>query len=112
MGRWLLVSSSLFVLGALTAVGPMSRAPDAETLGGNCEATFECREGLQCIDRSGVIEGQCSATCSESSSCQAEFGRAALCLGADLCARSCAGAADCPSGTACNVHGWCERPRR
>jgi hypothetical protein len=112
MGRWLLLSSSLLVLGALTALGPVSRDPDAHALGGGCQATRECREGLSCVDRDGVIEGQCSATCSESSSCQAEFGAAALCLGADLCARSCARASDCPSGTDCNVYGWCERARR
>lgn len=112
MARWLLLSSSLLVLGALAVVGPISRAPDAAALGGSCEATRECREGLDCVDREGVIEGQCSATCSDSSSCRAKFGDAALCLGADLCAQTCARASDCPSGTNCNVYGWCERTHR
>ena len=112
MGRSFILCSSLLVLGALIALGPVSRAPGAHALGGSCNATRDCREGLSCVDRDGVIEGQCSAACSESSSCQTEFGAAALCLGADLCARSCARASDCPSGTDCNVYGWCERAHR
>jgi hypothetical protein len=111
MGRWLLLSFSVFVLGAVTVVNDPARAPDARDLGGLCEDTHECRSGSRCVDAAGVIEGQCSATCSESISCQSQFGAKALCLGADLCARTCAHDTDCPDGTDCNLYGWCERPR-
>ena len=109
MGRLLLLSSSVLVLAAVALIGPQSRAPHAHGLGGACDVTRDCVEGLRCVDSDGVIEGQCSAPCSDSSSCQNRFGAQAMCLGADLCARSCARTADCPSGTDCNVYGWCER---
>ena len=112
MGRWLLLSSSLIVLGALSLIDDPnpSRAPDARALGGTCDGTRECRVGTRCIDNDGVLSGQCSAACSDTSSCQQSFGTQTLCLGVDLCARACAGTNDCPSGTSCNAYGFCERP--
>jgi len=109
MGRWLWLSSSLLVLGALSTIDP-ARAPDASSLGGTCESTRDCVEGTRCIHhRDGALDGQCSSACSATQACQSEFGQASLCLGADLCAPTCAQAADCPGGTRCNVYGWCER---
>lgn len=112
MGRWLLFSFSVLVLGAVGFINKApARAPDARGLGGVCEETRECRTGSRCVEHLGVMEGQCSATCSESLSCQSSFGGNALCLGADLCARTCADSSECPEGTECNTYGWCERPR-
>ena len=112
MGRWLLLCFSVLVLAAVGfASNEPARAPDARDLGGLCEETRECRSGSRCVDQTGVMEGQCSATCSESLSCQSAFGGKSLCLGADLCARTCADSGDCPAGTECNAYGWCERPR-
>ncbi len=113
MGRWLLLSFSVLALGAVAVIQPdPARAPDARDLGGVCEETRECRSGSRCVDATGVMEGQCSATCSESISCQSQFGQKALCLGADLCARTCGTDGDCPAFTECNLYGWCERPVR
>ena len=112
MSRWLFLGCSLMVVGAWALVDP-PRDAEASELGGVCESTRECRAGTRCVDSAGVIEGQCSASCSENTSCQAEFGVRGLCLGADLCARACtgAGATDCARGTVCNAYGWCERVR-
>lgn len=113
MGRWLLLSFSVLALGAVAVIQhDPARAPDARDLGGVCEETRECRSGSRCVDATGVMEGQCSATCSESISCQSQFGQKALCLGADLCARTCGSDSDCPAFTECNLYGWCERPVR
>jgi len=112
MGRWLLLSSSLIVLGALYTIDASSstaRAPDARTLGGTCDSTRDCRNRMQCVENVGVLDGQCSAACADTSACQQAFGVQALCLGADLCARACAGDGTCPNGTICNAYGWCER---
>jgi hypothetical protein len=109
MGRWLLLSACLFVVGALT-YNDVTRAPDAKYLGGACESTHECRKGTTCVDVDGVMSGQCSAPCNASAVCQRGFGNDAICVGADLCARTCQSSAQCPQGTRCNAYGWCERP--
>jgi hypothetical protein len=109
MGRWLwLLISSLLLLGALSSIDP-ARAPDASSLGGTCESTRDCVEGTRCIHTEGAMDGQCSSGCSATQGCQEEFGQASLCLGADVCARTCAQATDCPDQTVCNMYGWCER---
>jgi hypothetical protein len=109
MGRWLLLSSCLFVVGALT-YSDATRAPNAKQLGGACSSTHDCRKGTTCVEVAGVMSGQCSAACNATDACQQQFGTAALCLGADVCARTCEASSECPSGTACNSYGWCERP--
>ena len=111
MGRWLLVVSSLLVASALFLIDNPNptRAANARSLGGACAGTRDCRAGTHCIESDGVLTGQCSAACVDSSSCAEAFGEPALCLGNDLCARACTQATDCPSGTTCNVYGWCER---
>lgn len=109
MARWIVLSS--FVV-AIVTVGLRDgqRAADAKTLGGVCESTHGCQSGTRCVEQDGVMVGQCSASCSDDSGCTQQFGGAVLCLGADLCARACGDAADCPQGTQCNAYGWCERP--
>jgi hypothetical protein len=109
MGRWFLLTACLFVVSALT-YSDASRARDAAQLGGACSSTHACQKGTTCMDVDGVFSGQCSAACNESSSCQQQFGAAAICLGADVCARTCQASSECPSGTQCNAYGWCERP--
>jgi hypothetical protein len=109
MGRWLLISGCLFVVSALT-YSDATRAPDAQHLGGACSTTHECRKGTTCLEVEGVLSGQCSTACNATDACQQQFGAAAICLGADVCARTCEASRDCPSGTACNTYGWCERP--
>jgi hypothetical protein len=110
MGRWFLVFGCLFVLGSLAySDATRARATDARTLGGSCQSTHECKAGTSCIELEGVLRGQCSVNCNSSAACQAQFGAASLCLGADVCARTCDAAADCPENTACNAYGWCER---
>jgi hypothetical protein len=108
MGRWLWLSSSVLVIGALSLLDP-ERAADARALGGACDSTRECQVGLRCIQGEGAMDGQCSAGCSAGSACQEQFGEQSMCLGADVCARACQKAADCPADTHCNVYGWCER---
>jgi hypothetical protein len=97
---------------ALVTVGvrDVRRAPDAQALGGACESTHGCQDGTRCVEQQGVLEGQCSAPCNDNTACSERFGEAVLCLGVDLCARACAGSADCPANTLCNAYGWCERP--
>jgi len=108
MARWMM--ACMFALGVVTiGVRDTYRATDAQSLGGLCESTHACQDGMRCVDAEGVMEGQCSSSCSDTSACTAQFGQAVLCLGADLCARACAEASDCPQGTRCNVYGWCER---
>jgi hypothetical protein len=109
MARWLAVSSLVIVVVMSAWLRDERRAPDARSLGGVCESTSGCQEGTRCVDQRGVMAGQCSASCSDDSACSDHFGAAVLCLGADLCARACDGAADCPAGTQCNAYGWCER---
>jgi len=108
MGRWLLLSACLFVLGALTH-HDATRAPDAKQLGGACSGTHDCRKGTTCLDVEGVMTGQCSTACNASEACQQQFGGDSICLGADVCARTCGAASDCPAETVCNPYGWCER---
>jgi hypothetical protein len=110
MARWLMLSSCLFVIGAVT-YNDATRAPDARPLGGACETTHECRKGTICTESDGVMKGQCSAACNSGAVCEAEFGGTSICLAADLCARSCQNDAQCPGGTECNNYGWCERQR-
>jgi hypothetical protein len=85
------------------------RAADANGLGGVCESTQGCKHGTRCVDQEGVMSGQCSTSCNDETACSEHFGGAVLCLGADLCARACGDAAECPAGTQCNAYGWCER---
>lgn len=109
MARWLAVST--FLIGLVTlGFRDVRRAADAEGLGGVCESTHGCRQGTRCVEQDGVMEGQCSTNCNDTLACSQQFGAAVLCLGADLCARACSIAADCPDGTQCNAYGWCERP--
>ena len=110
MARWMAVSSVVIVLVMFAWLRDERRAPDALGLGGVCESTSGCQEGTRCVDHRGVMAGQCSTSCADDSACAGRFGAAVLCLGADLCARACDDAADCPSGTQCNAYGWCERP--
>ena len=108
MGRWLLLSSGLVLLGAMGALDDQ-RAPDAHGLSGVCETTRDCQSGTRCVQDEAALEAQCSAPCSATASCQEQFGSPAICLGVDLCARACAQASDCPAGTVCNAYNWCER---
>jgi hypothetical protein len=108
MARWLLLCALVLVAFVL-GYRAVTRASDAQPLGGVCDSTYECQVGTRCVAMDGVIDGQCSATCNSDASCSDLFGAAAMCLGADVCARTCESAADCPSGTACNRYGWCER---
>lgn len=107
MSRWFLMSCCLLVLTAVAQIGP-TRAHDAKPLGGRCASDRDCQLGLACLSRDGVIEGQCSATCNATLSCQDRFGTASMCLGADVCARTCGNDAGCPSDSGCNAYGWCE----
>ena len=108
MSRWLLLSCCLAVLGAVSYIGP-SRAHDARPLGGACSADRDCQVGLVCAADRGVLDGQCTAACNATASCHVRFGAQSVCLGVDLCARSCMTDADCPSGNECNVYSWCEQ---
>ncbi|MET0385095.1 MAG: hypothetical protein ABW321_04010 [Polyangiales bacterium] len=109
MARWLCLCAGLFAIAAL-GYRETTRAADARTLGAACESTHECQVGTRCVDLEGVMPGQCTAACNADSTCTQAFGAEAQCLGADMCARTCREASDCPDGTACNAYGWCERP--
>lgn len=108
MGRWLLLSAGLLLFGAVSSLDD-ERASDARGLSGVCEATRDCQAGTRCVQDEAALEGQCSAQCSATTTCQEQFGSRATCLGVDLCARTCAHASDCPPDTICNAYGWCER---
>jgi hypothetical protein len=111
MARWMAIGSFVLVaLVTLVSIRDGKRAADAKGLGGACESTHGCQRGTSCIDQEGVMAGQCSSSCNDNAACSDRFGAAVLCLGADLCARACDDASDCPADTACNVYGWCERP--
>ena len=107
MSRWLLLSLSVLILGTVTHLRSV-RSPSAQPLGGACVTDRDCQIDLECVSEPDVIEGQCSATCNSSESCTDQFG-AAMCLGADLCARACDANNACPDGIVCNAYGWCER---
>lgn len=107
MSRWLLLSLSALILGTVTHLQSV-RSPSAQPLGGVCVSDRDCQLDLECSHVEGVIEGQCSASCNSSDSCTDRFG-ASMCLGADLCARTCDAANPCPTGATCNAYGWCER---
>jgi len=107
MSRWLLLSLSVLILGTVTHLRGV-RSPSAQSLGGACISNRDCQFDLECTNVPGAIEGQCSATCNSSESCTDRFGES-MCLGADLCARTCDANLPCPDGTACNAYGWCER---
>ena len=107
MSRWLLLACCIVVLSAVAHIGP-TRAHDARELGGQCGSDRDCQPGLQCLFESGVLEGQCSASCNATASCQERFGAQSVCLGVDICARSCTKDADCPAQSGCNVYNWCE----
>jgi hypothetical protein len=98
------------VLVAVSNIEPR-RQPDARPLGGSCQIDLECQVGLECAHVSGVMKGQCAASCNAEASCQERFGSASMCLGADLCARTCQADAECPSGSRCNDYRWCEAQR-
>jgi len=107
MSRWLLVSCCVLVLSAIAYIEP-TRAHDAKPLGGHCDSDRDCQLGLDCMFVAGVIEGQCSATCNSTASCQERFGSESMCLGADVCTRTCGNDAGCAAGGSCNAYGWCE----
>lgn len=108
MGRWLVLACSVLVLSAVTHLQSV-RSPTAVALSGACVTDRDCQNDLSCTFQPGVMEGQCAASCNASESCQERFGTESVCLGADLCARTCELQADCPSGAVCNLYGWCER---
>lgn len=110
MSRWLLPSCCLLVLGAITYMEPR-RAPNAHPLGGACISDRQCQLGLSCSYVPQVMEGQCAAPCNSTPACQEHFGSESVCLGADVCARTCRTGTDCPSSGRCNSFGWCESPR-
>jgi hypothetical protein len=107
MSRWLLISCCLLVLTAVAYIEP-TRAHDARPLGGQCATGRDCQLGLTCVDQAGVMEGQCSASCNSTPSCQERFGTESMCIGADICARTCSNDAGCSPGASCNAYGWCE----
>jgi hypothetical protein len=107
MSRWLFV----FCCGLLLVVGSYSergRSAEARGLAGQCTSDRDCQAGLTCAQVPGVMEGQCSSFCNSSETCEERFGSASMCVGADLCARSCATQAECPEGSTCNAFGWCD----
>jgi hypothetical protein len=108
MNRWLLVSFCALVLIAIAYIEP-TRAHDAKALGGECNSDRDCQHGMSCMQVAGVLEGQCSATCNATPSCQERFGAQSMCLGADVCARTCGNDAGCAGDGSCNAYGWCER---
>jgi hypothetical protein len=108
MGRWFFAAVCLVVVGAL-GFSDATRAEHPQPLGGICESTHDCQKGTTCQEIDGVLNGQCSASCNGDDACREPFGRDSLCLGADVCARSCEQNADCPEGTRCNAYRWCER---
>jgi hypothetical protein len=107
MSRWLLFACCFSVLGAIASIQP-TRAANARPLGGHCVIDRDCQQGLSCAFTPDVMEGQCAAACNETSACQERFGKESVCLGADLCARTCKADAECATGSHCNVYGWCE----
>jgi hypothetical protein len=107
MSRWLLLSCCLLVLTAVAYIEP-TRAHDARPLGGQCASDRDCQLGLMCAHETGVIEGQCSAVCNSTPACQERFGSESMCLGADVCARTCGNDDGCSHGGSCNAYGWCE----
>lgn len=109
MGRWFLLGACLVVVSAL-GFSDATRASQAKPLGGTCSSTYDCQKGTTCVEIEGVLNGQCSAACNGDEACHEPFGRASMCLGADVCARSCEQQSDCPEDTRCNAYGWCERP--
>jgi len=107
MSRWLFLACCALVLSAIASIGP-TRAHDARPLGGRCSSDRDCQLGLGCVDQAGVMELQCAAPCNSTPSCQERFGADSMCLGADVCARTCGNDFGCPNGSTCNIYGWCE----
>jgi hypothetical protein len=107
MSRWLLLTCCLSVLGAITAIQP-TRPAGARALGGACAIDRDCQLGLSCVFVPEVMEGQCATSCNDTEACQEQFGSESMCLGADLCARTCKEDKDCAAGSRCNQYGWCE----
>ena len=107
MSRWLFV----FCCGLLLVAGSYlgrGRSAAARELGGLCSSDSDCQVGLTCAQVPGVMEGQCSAFCNSNALCEERFGSASMCVGADLCARTCGTQAECPQGSGCNAFGWCD----
>ena len=109
MSRWPLLFCCVSVLAGLIYSEPI-RSPNAVGLGGACSTDRDCQVGLDCGYVPGVLEAQCTASCNTAAACQDRFGRESMCLGADLCTRTCQHDTDCPDVTGCNAYGWCERP--
>jgi hypothetical protein len=107
MSRWLFLTLCCFCLVAISAAPP-ARSATARPLAGACATDRDCQTGLSCTYVEGVMAGQCAAACNSSASCQERFGDESVCLGADVCARTCSAASDCPEGNVCNLYGWCE----
>jgi hypothetical protein len=109
MSRWLLLTCCISVLGAIAYIEP-TRAANAHVLGGSCARDRDCQLGMSCVFEADVMEGQCAATCNDSAACHEQFGSESVCVGADLCARTCTQDADCAQGSQCNAFNWCEVP--
>lgn len=107
--RWLYVGLTIAALLAAGVSHRLTRADSAEPLSASCTFDVDCRAGLTCTDVYGVMSGQCSLRCSSTESCRQRFGPRSLCIGADVCVRTCTRDADCPTGTRCNGYEWCER---
>ena len=111
MSRWLFLSLCCTCLLAISAAPP-ARSATARPLGGVSATDRDCQSDLQCTFVDDVLSGQCSATCSSTPSCQERFGDESMCLGADMCARTCGNDLACPGGSTCNAYGWCEAAER
>lgn len=107
MSRWLLLSCCVLVLASIGYMRPQREA-NARPLGAACIGDRQCQLDLRCTFVANVMEGQCAAPCNSTPACQERFGSASLCLGADLCARTCQTDRDCPSAGHCNDFHWCE----
>ena len=100
------------LLGAACSSGDGSPSPvDPRSIGANCESSSDCESGLFCNTNpvDDLLDSQCTAPCAVTQPCSASFGPSAACLLSNLCIRTCTADADCPSGTHCNQHLWCER---
>jgi hypothetical protein len=96
------ISTWLF-LGLVALGGGCSSdsSSDAKSgLAGRCPSNADCADGLRCELQSSLYNAnQCTAPCSDSTSCK-RFSADAACYLGD-CALNCGQDADCPAGSGC-----------
>lgn len=115
-----MVKTASVVKAAVVAAAMAAACGRDRGLGTTCDTKIDCKGDLICggVDPQAAMAAAtsaadhvCTAHCSKTEECQADFGEHSFCITGELCVLECGKDSECPPYTGCNEHGWCSRPR-